>query len=40
MKNFTLGTLIACLTLSFALGFLTCHKVYNQNPNGVLRIKK
>jgi hypothetical protein len=40
MKDFTLGTLIACLALSFTIGFLTCHKIYSENPNGVLRIKK
>lgn len=29
MKDFTFGTLIACLALAFLAGFITCHKLYN-----------
>lgn len=29
MKDFTFGTLIACLALAFLAGFITCHKLYD-----------
>lgn len=29
MKDFTWGTFISCMFLSFAIGFITCHKLYN-----------
>lgn len=40
MKDFTIGTLIACLSLAFLAGFITCHKLYTNNQDGILRIKK
>lgn len=28
MNKFTVGTFIACMFVSFMLGFLMCHKLY------------
>lgn len=28
MKTMTFGTFLACLFLSFTIGFLACHKLY------------
>lgn len=39
MKDFTLGTLIACLALAFLAGFVTCHKLYSNNFENITRLK-
>jgi len=39
MKDFTFGTLVACLFLAFLAGFVTCHKIYSTNFESMSRVK-